>query len=76
MWFIDRKITNYTFGRKIKSPGYIYLPEFRYHEAEGHLNLREFLQDAVINSSPGIGKYINKLEFYNQCPPRILKDTK
>ena len=34
------------------------------------------LQDAVNNSVPRIGKYINKLEFYRQCPPRRVKDTK
>ena len=34
------------------------------------------LQDAVINSAPRIGKYINKLELYRQCTPRRVKDKK
>ena len=38
--------------------------------------MRSCLQDAVINSVPRIGKYINKLGLYRQCPPRIVKDKK
>ena len=38
--------------------------------------LRSCLQDTVINSFPMIGKYINRLEFYRQCPPRRVKDIK
>ena len=34
-----------------------------------------YLQYADINSAPRIGKFINKLELYNQCPPRRVKDT-
>ena len=37
--------------------------------------MRSCLQDAVINSAPRIGKYINKLELYIQCPPRRVKDS-
>ena len=37
--------------------------------------MRSCLQDSVIISAPEIGRYINKLEFYRQCPPRIVKDT-
>ena len=33
------------------------------------------LQNAVINSAPRIGKYIDKQELYRQCPPRKVKDT-
>ena len=32
-------------------------------------------QDAVINSAPRIGKYIDKQELYRQFPPRKVKDT-
>ena len=37
--------------------------------------MRSCLQDAVINYYPRIGNYIDKLELYRQCPPRIVKDT-
>ena len=48
------------FGREINSTGYIYLHVSQYHEAEGHLKIRSCLHDAVINSAPRIGNYINK----------------
>ena len=32
--------------------------------------------NAVINSVPRFGKYINKLKFYRKCPTRRVKDTK
>ena len=38
--------------------------------------MRSFSQDAVINYAPRIVKYINKLEFYRQCPTRGVKDRK
>ena len=37
--------------------------------------MRSFLQDAVINSAPRIGKFINKMELYRQCPPRGVNDS-
>ena len=37
--------------------------------------MRSCLQDAVINSAPRIGKFINKLELYRQCPPRREKNS-
>ena len=46
-----------------------------FREAEVHLSMRSCLQDAVINYAPTIGKYIDKQEFYRQCPPRKVKDT-
>ena len=70
------KITNYNFGRKIKSSGYIYDTWSKYRDSEGHLKLVLCLQDYVIISAPRIGKYINKLDFYNKCLPRRLKDKK
>ena len=76
MWNRDRKIVRETFGRKIKSTGFIYLPGSKFRGAEGHLSMRSCLQDAVINSAPRIGKYINKLEFYRQFPPRRVKNKK
>ena len=61
MWDRDRKIARDHFGRKIKSAGFIYLPGSKFREAEYHLTMSSCLQDAVIHSSPRIGKYINKL---------------
>ena len=75
MWDRDMKITNYNFVRKRKPTGYIYLPVSKYREAEGHLKLRSYLQDNVINHSPRIGKYIKKLELYNQLPPGKVENT-
>ena len=37
--------------------------------------MRSCLQDAVINSAPRIGKFINKQELYRQCPPRRVKNS-
>ena len=76
MWDRDKKIARHNSGRKIKPTGYIYLPESNVFEAEGNLMTRICLQDAVINSAPRIGKYINKLELYRQYPPRKVKDKK
>ena len=76
MWDRARKIAGDNFGKNIKSTGFIYLPGSKFSEAEGHLLMRLCLKDAVINHSPRIGKYINKIEFYRQCPPRIVKDKK
>ena len=59
-----------------KSTGFIYLPGSRFCEAEGHLTMSSYLQDAVVNSASRIGKYINKLELYRKCPPRIVKNAK
>ena len=76
MWYRDKKIARDNFGGKMKSTGFIYLPGSNFGEAEGHLTMSSYLQDAGINYAPGIGKYINKLELYIQCPPRRVKDTK
>ena len=61
MWDRDRKIARDNFGKKIKSTGIIYHPRSKFLEAGGHLTMSSCLQDAVIHSSPRIGKYINKL---------------
>ena len=63
------------FGRKRKATGCLYLPGSGFHEAEGHLSMRSCVQDAVINSVPRIGKFINKQELYRQCLPRRVKDS-
>ena len=63
------------FKRKRKSSVFIYVPGSKFCEAEGHLSMRSCLKDAVINSAPRIGKYIDKQELYRQCPPRKVKDT-
>ena len=67
------KITTENFGKK-NSTRYIYFPGYKYCEAESYLNLRSCLIYSVINSSPSIGKYINKIEFYNKCPPIRVKN--
>ena len=66
IWERDRKIARDIFCRKIKSTGFIYLPGSKFCEAEGHLKMSSCSQDAIINYSPRIGKYINKLELYRQ----------
>ena len=71
----DRKTARESFGKKGKSTGFIYVPGSKFREAEGHLSMRSYLQDYFINSSPRIGKYIDKHEFYRQYPPRRVKDT-
>ena len=76
MWDRYRKITGDNFGRKINSTRFIYLPGSKFCEDKGHLEMISCLQDAAINSVPMIGKYINKLELYRQCPPRRVKYTK
>ena len=35
-----------------------------------------YLSDAFISSAPRIGKYINRMEFYRQYPPRRVKNIK
>ena len=76
MWDRDNKITRDNFGRKTKSSGFIYPRGSKFCESEGHFMMRSCLQDSVITSAPRIGKYINKLELYKQCPPRRVKYTK
>ena len=76
MWDRDRKIARVNSSRKIKSTGFNYLLGSKIGEAEGHLTMWSCLQDVVISSAPRIGKYINKLEFYRQFPPRTVKDSK
>ena len=62
MWDRYRKIARDNLGKKRKPTGFIYLPGPKLREAEGHLSMRSCLKDAVINSAPRIGKYINKHE--------------
>ena len=62
----DREMAKENFGRKIKATEFIYLPGSDLREADGHELMRSCLQDAVINSAPRIGKYINKQELYRQ----------
>ena len=73
LWDRDRKIAKENFGKKIKSTGFMFFPGSYFREAEGRLSIRSCLQDAVINSAPSIGKYIDKNELYRQCPPRKVK---
>ena len=54
----DRKEAKYNFGKKRKATGCIFLPGSGLREDEGNLKMRSCLQYAVINSAPGIGKYI------------------
>ena len=71
----DRKEARQNFGKKRKPTGCIFLPGSGFREAEGNLKMRSCLQDAVINSAPRIGNFINKLELYRQCPPRRVKNS-
>ena len=54
-----RKEARQNFGKKRKATGCIFLPGSGFREAEGNLKMRSCLQDAVINSAPIIGKFIN-----------------
>ena len=56
----DRKMAKENFSRKRKSTECIYIPGSDFRESEGHLSMRSCLQDAVINSAPRIGKYIDQ----------------
>ena len=71
----DMKVVRQKFGRKRKPTGFIFLPGSGFREAEGNLKMRSCLQDAVIDSAPRIGKFINKQELYRQFPPRRVKDS-
>ena len=71
----DRKMAKDNFGRKIKATGCIYLPGSDFREAGGYLSMSSCLQDAVINSDPRIGNFIDKQELNRQCPPRRVKDS-
>ena len=71
----DTKVARHNFGRKRKPTGWIFLPGSGFREAEGNLKMRSCLQDAVINSSPRIEKFINKQELYRQCPPIRVKNS-
>ena len=66
MWDRERKTARESFGKKIKSTGFICVPGSKFCEAEGHLSMRSCLKYAVISSAPRIGKYTNKHEFYRQ----------
>ena len=37
--------------------------------------IRSYIHNAIINAAPRIGKKIEELELYRQCPNRIVKDT-
>ena len=63
------------FSKKMKSTGCIYLPGSDFRETEGHLSMSSYLQDAVINFAPIIGKYIDQQELYRHLPPRKVKDS-
>ena len=62
----DRKLARQNFGRKRKPTGCIFLSGSGFREAEDNLKMRSCLQNAVINSAPRIGKFINKQELYRQ----------
>ena len=67
LWYIDRKISRDKFFRRRKPTGFIYLPGSKLLEAEVHLLMRSCIQDAVYNSAPSVGKYINKLDLYRRA---------
>ena len=53
----------------------MYLQVSPYSDTEKSSQLISCLHDAIINGSPIMGQIIDKLEFYRQCHPRIIKDT-
>ena len=55
MWDIERKTARDKCFRKRTSTGFIYVPGSKLCEAEGNLNMRSCLKDAVINSDLRIG---------------------
>ena len=65
---LDRyfRVARQNFGRKRKPTGCIFLSGSGFREAEGNSKMRSCLQDAVINSAPRIGNFINKQELYRQ----------
>ena len=60
MFVRDRKMAKENFGRKRKATICIYLPGSYFREAEINLSMRSCLKDAVINSAPRIGNFIDK----------------
>ena len=74
MWDRDKKTARETFVRQKKRTGFIYVPGSKFREAEGHFMMRSCLQDTVINYTPRIRNYINKIELYKQYNPRRVKD--
>ena len=72
---LDRnyKEAKQNFGRKRKPTGCMFISGSGLRDAVGNYKLRSCLQDAVINSAPRIGKFINKQELYRQCPPRRVR---
>ena len=71
----DRKMAKDNFGRKRKATGCLYLSWSGFREAKGHFSMRSCLQDAVINSIPIIGNFMNKQELCRQFPPRRVRDS-
>ena len=74
---LDRnyKVAKHKFGKKRKPTGCIFLSGSGLRDTVGNLKLSSCLQDAVINSAPRIGKFINKEELCRQCPPRRVKNS-
>ena len=74
MWdsYMKNKRKNW---KRSKSAWCFYRLGSQYREAEGRLKLRSDLYGAILTYDPSIGKYINKHEFYRQCPPIRKKDT-
>ena len=70
-----RKCQNRILVKKRKPTGCIFLPGSGFREAEGNFKMRSCLQDAVINSAPRIGKFINKLKLYRKFPPRRVNNS-
>ena len=62
-------------GRKLKATGFVYLKGSTYRDAEGSSQLISCLHDAIINYAPRMVGGVEKLELYQQCPPRRLRDT-
>ena len=53
-------------GRKHKATGYVLITGSPHRGAEGYLQLRSCLHDAIVNAAPRIGEKIDQLELYRQ----------
>ena len=71
----DKIIQRVYSGRKQKSKVFVCHQGSSYHDAEISSQLISCLHDAIIHAAPRIGRIIDKLELYRQCPPRRLKET-
>ena len=54
---------------------FVYLKGSPYRDSKGSWQLISCLHDAINNAAPKMGGKIDRLELYQQFPPRKVKDT-